>query len=238
MANIDKLRTMPDPELSRLQAFGRRPLIKLYSRLYEEITRDKELDDNEITLLDRIQRSFGLSREDVGYNERVLPFYYVSYVRRTNELPICKIDSDGSVVLKHDELPHYAAPTILRESRVVNLGYEGGSRGVSIRIVKGVYYKVGAHRGHVVKENQLVQTSAGHLVITNQRLFLVPSSGNKPVTIPLNKIHFYRCSENALEVYKEGREKGFFFILQSGDVEIFGICLSMLLQHDDGAYDR
>jgi hypothetical protein len=70
------------------------------------------------------------------------------------------------------------------------------------------------------------------LIITNQRLFLVPTSGNKPLSIPLDKIQFYRCSENALEVYKEGREKGYFFIMQSGAVEIFGICLGALLQQE------
>jgi hypothetical protein len=162
-----------------------------------------------------------------------LPYVFVGHVRKTNQLPITKVELDVPVVFKQGEFAHYAAASILRESRVVNEGYQGGSRGVSIRITKGVYYRVGAHRGHVIKESQLVQTSAGVLVVTNQRLFLVPSSGNKPVTIPLNKIHFYRCSENALEVYKEGREKGLFFIMSPGDVEIFGICLGTLLQQND-----
>jgi hypothetical protein len=99
--------------------------------------------------------------------------------------------------------------------------------------MKGVSYRVGAHRGHIVKEDQLVQTSGGHLLITNQRLFLIPAGGNnKAVTIPVEKITFYRCSENALEVYKEGREKGYFFIMMPGDVEICGICLGVLLKQE------
>jgi hypothetical protein len=143
-----------------------------------------------------------------------------------------KLQLDVPLIFKKGELVHYGSAAVLREDRVVSLGYQGGSQGVSIRIMKGVSYRVGTHRGHIVKENQLVQTSAGVLIITNQRLFLVPTSGNKPLSIPLDKIQFYRCSENALEVYKEGREKGYFFIMQSGAVEIFGICLGALLQQE------
>jgi hypothetical protein len=137
---------------------------------------------------------------------------------------------DVPVILKKGEVVHYAAAALLKEIRVVNLGYRGGSSGISIRIMKGVSYRVGSHRGYMVKEDQLVQTSGGTLLITNQRLFLIPTTGNRPVTIPINKLHFYRCAENALEVYKEGREKGFFFIMTPGNVEIFGICLGAILQ--------
>lgn len=233
MGTIASLQNMQDTDLTRLQVFGRRPLIKLYSKLYNSLVNDGELNDNEMASLDRIQEKFGLSKDDIGYDENVLPYYYVSYFRRTGQLPVPKLDLDFPVILKKGEVGHYAAAALLKEMRVVNLGYEGGSRGVSIRIMKGVSYRVGSHRGHVIKEDRLLQTSAGVLLITNQRLFLIPSSGNKPVTIPINKLHFYRCSENALEVYKEGREKGYFFMMLPGAVEIFGICLGAVVQKND-----
>jgi hypothetical protein len=210
-------------------------MIKLYSKLYHNLINDGELSDNEIALLDRIQERFGLSKEDIGYNENVLPYYYVGHFRRTNQLPVPNLDLDSPIILKRGEVVHYAAPALLKEMRVVNLGYQGGSRGVSIRIMKGVSYRVGSHRGHTIKEDRLVQTSAGILLITNQRIFLIPRSENKPLTVLLNKLHFYRCSENALEVYKEGREKGYFFIMTPGAVEIFGICLGALV-HEKDAY--
>lgn len=235
MNDITKLQNMPDRELQRLRIFGRTPLIKLYSKLYNEFTRDGELDDDEIALLDHVQERFGLSREDVAYNDNVLPYYYVSYFRRTDQLPVPNLELNSPVILKIGEVAHYADHAVLKEMRVVNLGYVGGSRGVSIRIMKGVSYRVGSHRGHIVKEDQLVQTSSGILLMTNQRVLLIPTSGNKPVTIPLAKIQHYRCLENALEVYKEGREKGYFFIMTRGAVEIFGICLGAMLQRN-GAF--
>jgi hypothetical protein len=112
----------------------------------------------------------------------------------------------------------------------INLGYSGGSQGVSFQIAKGVRYRVGAHRGHMVKEDRLVKTSMGVLIITNQRLFLHPFPGYKPLSIPLNKILSYQCYNNGIEVYKEGREKGYFLSMdKSGSVEVFGLCLGYLL---------
>jgi hypothetical protein len=233
MNSIGNLRSLQDAEMSRLRVYGKNPLIKLYSKLYGELIKDVELSDEEMLLLDRIQIAFDLSREDIGYTENVLPYYYASCVRKTNQLPPIQFRSDIPIVLKKGEIVHHATTALLKESRVVNLGYQGGSHGVSIRIMKGVSYRVGAHRGHILKEDQLVQTSGGHLLITNQRLFLIPAGvNNKAVTMPVGKITFYRCSENALEVYKEGREKGFFFIMMPGDVEIFGICLGVLLKQE------
>jgi len=112
----------------------------------------------------------------------------------------------------------------------VSLGYSGGSHGISFPIAKGVRYRVGAHRGHAVKEDRFVETSQGFLLITNQRLFLHPYAGHKPLSIPLNKILAYQCFDNGIEVYKEGREKGYFFAIdKSSSVELFGLCLGHLL---------
>ena len=112
----------------------------------------------------------------------------------------------------------------------MQLGYEGGSRGVSLRIVKGVYYRIGAHKGRMRSETQLVETSRGFLIVTNKRLFLQPYSGNPPLSIPLDKILSYGCFRNGMEVYKDGRQKGYFFAIDSASsVEILGICLGHLL---------
>ena len=75
-----------------------------------------------------------------------------------------------------------------------------------------------------------MQTSAGALVVTDQRIVLHPAPGNKPVSIPLNKVLSYNCYDNGIEVYKEGRERGILLsVKDSGAVEVFGLCLGFLL---------
>ena len=107
--------------------------------------------------------------------------------------------------------------------------YVGGSQGVSFRIAKGVRYHVGGSRGHLVKDEHYVVTSAGSFIITNQRVLLRPSAGNKPVSIDLKKILSYNCYENGLIIYKDGREKGFLFVLDKPIYyEVAGMCLGFL----------
>jgi hypothetical protein len=128
-----------------------------------------------------------------------------------------------------------AREATLDEIKRVSLGYSGGSHGVSIPLpfkIGGspIRYRVGQSRGHVVSEDRLTQTSAGVLVITNQRIVLQPAPGNKPVSVPLNKVLSYNCYNNGGEVYKEGREREYFFsVKDSRAVELFGICLGFLL---------
>ena len=58
-----------------------------------------------------------------------------------------------------------------------------------------------------MSEERLTQTSAGVLVVTNQRIVLQPTPGNKPVSIPLNTVLSYNCYNNEVKVYKEDLEK-------------------------------
>lgn len=211
--------------------------LKIYSDIYTQFEADKELEETELDALEAIQNACRLTNEDIKFDERIKPYLYVQTIRKEGKLPSVKlhVGGTGEPILKKGEIVHFASEANLKEIRTVGLGYTGGSHGVSIRIAKGVSYRVGAHRGHIEKEDRLVDTSYGVLIITNKRIFLQPAPGNKPLNIPLTKILSYNCYNNGLDVYKEGREKGYFFsINNSGSVEICGICLGhLLLQNED-----
>ncbi len=51
--------------------------------------------------------------------------------------------------------------------------YVGGSHGVSLRVMKGVYYRVGAFRGDPVQTTALVHVDTGLLVVTNKHLTFI-----------------------------------------------------------------
>lgn len=205
--------------------------LEIYSNIYNRFEADKELDGAEINTLQIVQDTFGLTDEDIRYNERVRPYIYAYAIKKEGRLPSVDFKIvGGDIILKKGEVVHFADKAVLKELKTINLGYEGGSQGVSIRIAKGISYRVGSHRGHIIKEDRFVETSHGNLIITNQRLFLYPFPGNMPLSIPLTKILSYHCYKNGVEVYKEGREKGYFFSIgNSGSVEIFGLCLGHLL---------
>jgi len=231
-AEILATKNVTGQQLELLKKQDKQYLLKLYSRMYEQFEADKELEDEEIKALQNIQDAFSLTNEDVKFDERVRPYIYVNWVRKEGKLPAVglRIEWDGQVILKKGEIVHFADAAVLAELKSVSLGYSGGSHGISFPIAKGIRYRVGAHRGHIIKEDRFVETSQGALIITNQRLFLQPFAGHKPVSILLNKILSYQCFNNGIVVYKEGREKGYFFAVgKSGSVELFGLCLGHLL---------
>lgn len=219
-------------QLELLKKQNKQSGLKLYSKIYEQFEADKELDEVEIETLQKIQEALSLTNEDIKFDERIRPYLYVNMIRKEGKLPSVDlhIEGSGQVILKKEEIIHFADTAVLKELKRVSLGYSGGSHGISFTIAKGVRYRVGAHKGHIKKEDRFVETSRGVLIITNQRLFLHPLPGHKPVSIPLKKILSYHCFNNGIEVYKEGREKGYFFAIgKSGSVEIFGLCLGHML---------
>lgn len=231
--DIYQNRGINESQIQLLMKQEKEELIKLFLAVHKRLEEDKELSENEIVLLEKIQKALNLSNEETSYDDIIRPYIYVNSIRKDGTLPIAKLRLEGidSPILKKDEIVHFAENAMLKEIRSVSLGYSGGSHGVNIRIAKGISYRVGAHKGHMAKEDRLLWTSRGMLLVTNQRLLLQPVSGYKPVSIPLSKILSYHCFENGIEVYKKGREKPYYFdINKKGSIEIFGICLGQLLK--------
>lgn len=75
-----------------------------------------------------------------------------------------------NVILQKSETAYWSEPASILEERVVNRRYEGGSQGFSFRIAKGVSYRVGSHRGHLVSDTAVIPVSSGELIITNKRV--------------------------------------------------------------------
>jgi len=232
---IAESKELHDETIAFLKNQPRESLLEIYNRLYEKFTEDKEMDESEIDFLQKFQDTFGLTKEEVDYDTRVLPYIYVWAIRTKGILPKVDLNTGSlNIVFKKDEIIHFATTCVLKEWRTVTLGYSGGSQGVSIRVMKGVTYRVGAHRGHLVKDQMYVEIARGVLVITNQRLLFVPVSGSKQINVSLNKIVSYQCFENGVELYVERREKGYLFVFfNSSAVEIFGLCLGFLLEKNE-----
>jgi hypothetical protein len=228
-------KTINDDQIEILKKYDKKYLITFFDEIFNQYELDGGLEKNEILTLQKMQGALGLTNDDIKFEEKLLPHILVYSIRSENKLPLSTIhfpENISNIILKNGEEMHYSTSVILKESRVVNLGYVGGSSGISIPIGKGIRYRVGATRGHINKEERMIMTSRGFLIITNQRLLLQPLPGHKPVSIPLNKILSYHCFENGIEIYKEGREKGFFFqTFTLGSPEVFGIILEFLLHN-------
>jgi hypothetical protein len=83
--------------LELLKRQDKKSLSTLYSRIYDKFDDDKELEESEISTLQKIQESFNLSNEDVNFDDRVKPYIYINAVRKEGSLPKVNLAvEDGS----------------------------------------------------------------------------------------------------------------------------------------------
>lgn len=133
-----------------------------------------------------------------------------------------------SLILQKNEIPHWSEPGDLLEVKVVGRRYEGGSSGVSVRVAKGVSFRVGNHRGRVVSEKELVAVSSGNFIITNKRL--VFSGAAKSFEIKLEKILNINVVDDGLMFNTGSREKPYAVRFDSRrDVEIIEAIIKQVM---------
>ena len=80
--------------------------------------------------------------------------------------------------------------------------YKGGSDGVSIKIIKGVYYRKSSFRGHAVKTLKTVPVGKGILAITDKHIYF--SSTNKNFRIRYDRIVSITPYDDGIGVEKDG----------------------------------
>lgn len=79
--------------------------------------------------------------------------------------------------------------------------YEGRSRGVSVRIAKGVYYRTGSSKGYPVDETRTVAIDTGATAFTNNRIYFAGS--HKGFRIPYEKIATFDHYSDGLKIVRD-----------------------------------
>lgn len=93
--------------------------------------------------------------------------------------------------------------------------YEGGSQGVSVKIMKGVYYRTSAFKGRPVDTTYLSQIASGVLAITDKNLYY--SSQEKSFKLPYKKIVSTFQYQDGIQIHKDGaNSKPMIFLTNDG----------------------
>ncbi len=82
----------------------------------------------------------------------------------------------SNVLMTNGEVCHYYEQATFVKTKNVVTGYTGGSRGVSVRIMKGMSYHVGASKSKPIRGN-VQEKTPGMLTITNKRIVFSGSKG-------------------------------------------------------------
>jgi hypothetical protein len=80
--------------------------------------------------------------------------------------------------------------------------YEGRSQGVSLRVAKGVYYRMGAFKGAPVKNEKTVEVDSGVVALTQHAVYF--GGRKKTVRIPYAKLVSVEPFSDGIGLQKDG----------------------------------
>jgi hypothetical protein len=84
--------------------------------------------------------------------------------------------------------------------------YVGGSSGISVRIAKGVYYRIGSFRGSPVETQESVHVDTGILAVTNKHIYFAGS--RKAFKITYNKIVSFTPYSDGIGIQRDASTAG------------------------------
>lgn len=210
--NVDEYYS--DKEFSNLEKIAEEGFVNLYLKLttllnqkVEYFLEDGVLTVNEESFLAHFIEQFNLNQASYLDSFKIKNKIVKASILRNlyEEKPMkSRIKLDGNLPFKflNKEFLVYLDHKVEYFEKRIKTTYEGGSDGISVKLMKGVYYRKSKFRGHPVKTLKTVPVGTGMLAITNLHIYF--SSSNKNFRIRYDRIVSISPFEDAIGVQKEG----------------------------------
>ncbi len=114
------------------------------------------------------------------------------------------VQADGSmgIFIGPNEVTIWIAAAALLETKTHST-FVGGTNGLSVRLMKGVYYHVGSFKGQSVKYDVTETTDSGWLVFTDKTIYFKGSK--RAFTLKYPKILGLDADSTSITVHMDGR---------------------------------
>ncbi|BBG63052.1 hypothetical protein [Phascolarctobacterium faecium] len=190
------------------------------ARFYKQVMSDDILDNAELA-------NFKLLIDYCAYLPKEVRTKLISAIGNLNsiykiktsgELPILP-DSAVNIMLKPNEVIHFVSDASMRKKRKVTktVNYRGIT--TSIKICKGVRYRLGSISPTRETNEFWEDEDYGKFFITNQRIGFLGITKN--FTISISKILSLSYGEGGLNIFKEGRQNPFILHFPPYDLPLY-----------------
>jgi len=164
-------------------------LVKGWEASVNQFLDDNILDEREENRLVEFKERFALSQQDLDRNGALTKTAKAAVLRDVLSGIIRKhVSVDGSLPInfqKGEQIVWVFPGSDYLEDKTKRQ-YVGGSQGVSVRVMKGVYYRVGAFNGQPVERTERVHVDTGWVVLTNKHVYFAGPA--KSLRIPYSKV--------------------------------------------------
>jgi len=179
-------------------------LLQSWEFAVDRCLEDGILDESEEKLLLELKDRFSLSQSDLdraGAFSRVVKAAVLRDVLNGIVPQRVTIDGNLPINFQKGEQIVWTFPNAEYLEDKTRRQYVGGSRGVSIRIMKGMYYRIGAFKGQAVNRTERVYVDKGWVVVTNKHIYFAGSV--KSLRIPYSKIVSFQSFSDGIGVLRD-----------------------------------
>jgi len=165
---------------------------------------DGVLDESEETRLVEFKNRFSLAEADLDANGAFTRIVKAGVIRDVLNGVIprrMKLDANLPINLQKDEEVVWVFPGCEYLEDKTRRQYVGGSQGVSVRIMKGLYYRVGGFAGQPVDRTERVHIDTGMVVVTNQHIYFAGPS--KALRLPYAKIVSFQPFSDGIGIIRD-----------------------------------
>lgn len=168
----------------------------------------KDLDDGllsheEQRRLEQVMEAFGLTPKDLGSAWMQMCHGIVIREVMEGRVPEHGVTFSVPLVIQKTEKIVWAWSGVSQYQERTRTTYRGASHGISMRVAKGLYYRVGATRGEPVVTTSQALVGTGALVFTDKHLYWGGGSG-KAIKIPWKKIIAVQPFSDGVGITKDG----------------------------------
>lgn len=182
ISEVEKTSFVPSSERNML-------LIKAWEASVDQFLEDGILDEPEEKRLVEFKNHFALSQSDLDKNGALAKTAKAAVLRDVlNGVIPQRMSVDGNIPInfqKGEQLVWAFSGSDYLEDKT-RRQYVGNSQGVSLRVMKGVYYRVGAFKGHAVERTERIRIDTGWVVATNKHIYFAGPS--KSLRVPYSKV--------------------------------------------------
>ena len=174
--------------------------VATYENRVNELQEAQYMSSDDENSLQKLKEDLGLNDSDVDHKRIDIENIKRITGIRNGHLPIIQT----GIQLKKTEKCHHVASVNLVETKT-RTRREGGVPGRSIRIARGVSYRIPGVRGRPVQYTYDQVTDEGKLYITNSRIIFIGSK--KTVTYSNIRVLIVKHFTNAIEIKKDNQQK-------------------------------
>lgn len=179
-------------------------LVKAWESAVDQFLDDGILDEAEEKRLMEFKERFCLSQDDLNRNGALTKTTKSAVIRDVlGGIIPQRVTIDGNLPINFQkgEQIVWAFPNSKYYEDKTRRTYVGGSQGVSIRVMKGVYYRTGSFKGRAVDHTERVHIDTGWVVVTNKNIYFAGPA--KSTRIPYTKIVSFEPYSDGVGVMRD-----------------------------------